>query len=245
MPDPDQVVRPPTDLTGRVLRVLVADDQPLMRSGFRLILEGQPDIDVVGEARDGEEAVAEARRLRPDVVLMDVRMPRLDGIEATRRIRGEAAPDVHVLVLTMVDLDEYVYGALQAGASGFLLKDVSPEHLVMGIRLVAAGDQLLAPAITRRLVERYTQRPAAPSTGSNEALGRLTPREHEVVEHVARGRTNAQIAEALVISEATVKTHVANILAKLAVHDRVQIVVFAYEQGVVKASERAGPRDPE
>lgn len=230
---------PRPDDPGRAVRVLIADDQPLMRSGFRLILEGQPNISVVGEARDGEEAVAQAHRLRPDVVLMDVRMPRLDGIEATRRIVSDAACESRVLVLTMFDLDEYVYGALQAGASGFLLKDVSPEHLVMGIYLVAAGDQLLAPAITRRLIERYTRRPATPSTGSKEAVARLTPREHDVVELVARGFTNAQIAAALVVGESTVKSHVANILAKLAVQDRVQIVVFAYEQGIIDRSNRA------
>jgi DNA-binding NarL/FixJ family response regulator len=230
------------DDVGRALRVLIVDDQALMRSGFRLILEGEPDIDVVGEARDGEEAVAEARRLRPDVVLMDIRMPRLDGIEATRRIVGEAAPDTRVLVLTMFDLDEYVYGALQAGASGFLLKDVSPEHLIMGIHVVAAGDQLLATAVTRRLIERYTRQPVA-SSASPDALGRLTPREREVMEHIARGLSNAEIGVALAISEATVKSHVANILAKLGVQDRVQVVVFAYEHGVVEANRGsdAGP----
>jgi DNA-binding NarL/FixJ family response regulator len=212
----------------------VVDDQPLMRNGFRLILDGQPDIDVVGEARDGEEAVAEARRLQPDVVLMDVRMPRLDGIEATRRIVGEASPDTRVLVLTMFDLDEYVYGALRAGASGFLLKDVSPEHLILGIHVIAAGDQLLATAVTRRLIERYAKQPAGPGA-SPDALGRLTPREREVVAHVARGLSNAEIAVSLVISEATVKSHIANILAKLGVRDRVHVVVFAYESGIVEA----------
>ncbi|MFI5254884.1 MAG: response regulator transcription factor, partial [Candidatus Limnocylindrales bacterium] len=159
---------------GGPARVLVVDDQPLMRSGFRLILDGQPDIEVVGEARDGEEAVTQARRLQPDVVLMDVRMPRLDGIAATRLILAEAAPLTHVLVLTMFDLDEYVYGALQAGASGFLLKDVSPEHLLVGIRLVAAGDQLLAPSITRRLIERFSAtRPGVATGATTGALGRL------------------------------------------------------------------------
>ena len=214
--------------------MLVVDDQPLMRNGFRLILDGQPGIDVVGEARDGEEAVAEARRLQPDVVLMDVRMPRLDGIEATRRIVGEASPDTRVLVLTMFDLDEYVYSALRAGASGFLLKDVSPEHLIMGIHVIAAGDQLLATAVTRRLIERYAKQPPIPGA-SPDAVGRLTPREREVVELVARGMSNAQIAVSLLITEATVKSHVANVLAKLGVQDRVQVVVFAYESGIVGA----------
>jgi len=217
--------------------VLVADDQALMRSGFRLILDGQRGIAVVGEARDGEEAVAEARRLRPDVVLMDVRMPRLDGITATRRILSEAAPDAHVLVLTMFDLDEYVYAALQAGASGFLLKDVSPEHLVMAIHLVGAGDQLLAPAVTRRLIERFMVRSAPPPLATREAFDRLTPREREVLQQVARGRSNNQIAARLGLGESTVKSHVANILAKLALHDRVQIVVFAYERNLLEALE--------
>jgi len=227
----------------RPIRVLLADDQPLMRSGFRLILDGEPDIDVVGESRDGEEAVAEARRLQPDVVLMDVRMPRLDGIAATRRILAEAAPAAHVLVLTMFDLDEYVYGALQAGASGFLLKDASPEHLLMGIRLVADGDELLAPSITRRLIERYAAARIQPVAGTVAGLDRLTPREREVLGLVARGLANTQIADELVLGESTVKTHVASILAKLGVHDRIQIVVFAYERGLVHASQTERPAD--
>jgi DNA-binding NarL/FixJ family response regulator len=218
----------------RPIRVLLADDQSLMRSGFRMILDSQPDLEVVGEARDGEEAVAEARRLQPDVVLMDVRMPRLDGIAATQRILDEAAPSARVLVLTMFDLDEYVYGALQAGASGFLLKDVSAEHLLMGTRLVADGDELLDPAITRRLIDRYTTEPRAGATGPPDGLERLTPREREVVGHIARGLTNAQIATELVLGESTVKSHVASILAKLEVHDRVGIVIVAYEHGIVR-----------
>jgi DNA-binding NarL/FixJ family response regulator len=222
------------DGSDRPIRVLLADDQPLMRSGFRMILDAQPDVSVVGEARDGEEAVAEAQRLQPDVVLMDVRMPRLDGIEATQRILDEAAPSARVLVLTMFDIDDYVYAALRAGASGFLLKDVSAEHLLMGIRLVANGDELLDPAITRRLIDRYTADPPLASSGATDALDRLTPREREVVGLVARGLTNAQIAAELVLGESTVKTHVASILAKLEVHDRVGIVIIAYQHGMVR-----------
>ena len=224
------VLRP----TPRRIRVLLADDQPLMRSGFRMILEAQSDIDVVGEARDGEEAVAEARRLQPDVVLMDVRMPRVDGIEATRRVRTEASPAAHVLVLTMFDLDEYVYGALQAGASGFLLKDASAQHLLMGIRLVADGDELLDPAVTHRLIERYAASHRPVPSGTPDGVRQLTPREREVFALVARGLSNRQIAGELVLGESTVKTHVASILAKLAVHDRVGIVVFAYEHGLAR-----------
>ncbi len=215
--------------------MLVADDQPLMRNGFRLILEGQPGIVVVGEARDGEEAVTEAHRLRPDVVLMDVRMPNLDGIAATRQILGSVASEARVLVLTMFDLDEYVYGALQAGASGFLLKDVSPEQLVMAIHVVAAGDQLLAPSVTRRLIERYIAGARPPLAATVEALDRLTPREREILDLVAQGLGNGEIARELVVAESTVKTHVANVLAKLDFHDRVQLVIFAYEQGLVPA----------
>jgi len=211
---------------------MLADDQPLMRSGFRMLLEAQPDIHVVGEARDGEEAVAEAHRLQPDVVLMDVRMPRVDGIEATRRIRSEACPTAHVLVLTMFDVDDYVYGALRAGASGFLLKDASAEHLLMGIRLVADGDELLDPAVTRRLIDRYSAAHRPQATGSSKAIEQLTPREREVFGLVARGLSNGQVAAELVLGESTVKTHVASILAKLALHDRVGIVVYAYEHGL-------------
>ena len=224
-----RIVRP----APRRIRVLLADDQPLMRSGFRMILDAQPDIEVVGEARDGEEAVAEARRLQPDVVLMDVRMPRQDGIEATRRVRTEASPAARVLVLTMFDLDEYVYGALQAGASGFLLKDASAQHLVMGIRLVAGGDELLDPAVTHRLIERFAAAPRPRPSGTPDAVEQLTPREREVFALVARGLSNRHIADELVLGESTVKTHVASILAKLALHDRVGIVVFAYEHGLV------------
>jgi DNA-binding NarL/FixJ family response regulator len=225
------------------LRVLIADDQALVRAGFRLILEAQPDIMVVAEAGDGEAAVRLARHHHPDVVLMDVRMPGLDGLEATRRLLstpadadrgGPVRPAPRVIILTTFDLDEYVYAALQAGASGFLLKDGSPEHLVAAVRTVTVGDALLAPTITRRLVERYA-RPAVSSERPPEALAELTGRETEVLMLVTRGMSNAEIAAELVVSEATVKTHVAGILAKLGVRSRVQAVVFAYESGLVTA----------
>jgi DNA-binding NarL/FixJ family response regulator len=217
------------------LRVAIADDQALVRAGFRMILESEDDIDVVAEASDGEEAVAAVRRQRPDVVLMDIRMPKLDGLEATRRIiQGGGA--CRVVMLTTFDLDEYVYGALSAGASGFLLKDVSPEHLVAAIRLVAAGDALLAPSITRRLIERFVRRDTAIATPSGE-LSTLTSREMEVLKLLARGRSNAELAVQLHLSEATVKTHVARILSKLGLRDRVQAVVFAYETGLVQPGE--------
>jgi DNA-binding NarL/FixJ family response regulator len=229
-------------VTGGRLRVLVADDQALVRAGFRMILEAQPDIEVVAEATDGDAAVRLARRHRPDVVLMDVRMPGLDGLEATQRLLAGSAegggPAPRVVILTTFDLDEYVYAALQAGASGFLLKDVSPEHLVGAVRTVAVGDALLAPSITRRLVERYARPgPAAPLPGGDaDALARLTPRESEVFLLVARGLSNAEIAEQLVVTEATVKTHVAGILAKLELRNRAQVVVVAYESGLIRAA---------
>jgi DNA-binding NarL/FixJ family response regulator len=213
------------------IRVLIADDQTLVRSGFRMILRAEPDIDVVGEAADGAEAIALARERDPDVVLMDVRMPNVDGIAATRQImdRGEHAP--RVLVLTTFDLDEYVYEALRAGASGFLLKDAPEEQLVSGIRIVAGGASLFAPAVTRRLIERFAvAAPPAPPA----ALGELTPREFEVLRLVARGLSNAEIAAELVLSEHTAKTHVAHILDKLDLRDRVQAVVLAYESGIVR-----------
>jgi len=234
-------------VTDGMLRVLVADDQALVRAGFRLILEAQSDITVVAEAVDGDAAVRLARRHRPDVVLMDIRMPGLDGLEATRRLLSpsddaqpsQVGPPPRVVILTTFDLDEYVYAALQAGASGFLLKDGSPEHLVAAVRTVAIGDALLAPTITRRLVERY----ARPPTGRDvapHALSELTARETEVLLLVARGMSNAEIAAALVVSEATIKTHVAGILAKLGVRNRAQAVVFAYESGLVTAGA-SGP----
>jgi len=228
------------------LRVLIADDQALVRAGFRLILEAQPDIEVVGEAADGEAAVRLTRRHRPDVVLMDVRMPGLDGLEATRRLLGGsddgASPlsvPPRVVILTTFDVDEYVYLALQAGAAGFLLKDVSPEHLVGAVRTVAIGDALLAPSITRRLVERFA-RPQPRSTAAPEALAALTARETEVLTLVARGMSNAEIAATLVVGEATVKTHVAGILAKLDLRNRAQAVVLAYETGLVRARSSIG-----
>ncbi len=223
----------------RPLRVLIADDQALVRAGFRLILEAQPDISVVGEAADGDAATRLAERLRPDVILMDVRMPGMDGLTATRGIlaRSSAASSPpRIIVLTTFDLDEYVYAALQAGATGFLLKDVTPEQLVMAVRTASAGDALLAPSITRRLVARYA-RSAQPRISVSEGgvrLASLTAREAEVFGLVARGMSNAEIAEALVVSEATVKTHVAGILAKLDLRNRAQAVVFAYESGRVR-----------
>jgi len=242
------------DVTAPRLRVLIADDQALVRAGFRMILEAQPDIDVVAEAADGEAAVRLARRHRPDIVLMDVRMPGVDGLEATRRLVGTAdhgaagaagnaaSPPPRVVILTTFDLDEYVYAALQAGAAGFLLKDVSPEHLVGAVRTVALGDALLAPSITRRLVERFARPIAAPAVAP-DVLGRLTARETEVLGLLARGMSNAEIAEQLVVSEATVKTHVAGILAKLDLRNRAQAVVIAYESGLVRAGAEARTSD--
>jgi len=215
-------------------RVVIADDQTLVRRGFRLILNSA-DIPVVAEAANGSEAVAAVRKHRPDVVLMDIRMPELDGLEATRRILT-AAPsgeDVRIIILTTFDLDQYVYAALAAGASGFLLKDVSPEHLVAAVQLVRTGDALLAPSITRRLVERFAPLPAMEAGAPARSLSVLTPRELEVLGLVARGMSNAELAAALTLSEATVKTHVARILTKLGLRDRVQAVVLAYETGLV------------
>jgi DNA-binding NarL/FixJ family response regulator len=214
------------------LGVLIADDQALMRAGFRMILEAEPDLEVVGEAADGREAVAEAARLRPDVVLMDVRMPEMDGIEASRRLlHGNG--DTKVVMLTTFDMDEYVFEALRAGASGFLVKDVPPEQLVAAIRSVASGDSLLAPSVTRRLIQEFVRRPPDALRTPPPELARLTAREVEVLRLMARGRTNAEIATKFFVSEATVKTHVAHVLAKLGVRDRVQAVVFAYESGLV------------
>jgi len=220
--------------------VLIADDQALVRAGFRMVLEAEDDIAVVGEAANGEQAVHGAQRLRPDVVLMDIRMPELDGIAATRRIaRGAPAPEApaRVLILTTFDLDEYVYDALGAGASGFLLKDSPPEQLVTAIRVVAGGEALLAPSVTSRLIEQFARGRAgaqAPPPGYDE----LTAREAEVFALLARGLSNAEIAEQLVLGETTVKTHVARLLAKLGLRDRVQAVVLAYESGLVSPGER-------
>ena len=219
------------------VRVLVCDDQTVVRTGYMTILAAQPDIEVVGEAGNGSVAVAEAQRLRPDVVVMDIQMPVLDGIEATRRLAGPSvAAPVKVLVVTTFNLDEYVYQALRAGASGFLLKDAPPHELISAVRTVAAGESLLAPAITRRLIGRYATRirssdPAAPAPG--HPLGELTPREREVLTLIATGLSNAEIAGAMVISTETVKTYVSRILAKLGLRDRVQAVVFAYQEGLV------------
>jgi DNA-binding NarL/FixJ family response regulator len=217
-----------------LIRVVVVDDQHIVRTGFQTILDAQTDIEVVGEAADGREAVEIATRLRPDVVLMDIRMPVLDGIEATRRIAGpDVAAPIRVLVLTTFDLDDYVYEALQAGASGFMLKDATREELLHAVRTVARGDALLAPAITRRLIADFLERsPARRPTPID--LDTLTQREREVFELIARGMSNAEIAQALVVGEATVKSHVAHVLMKLQVRDRVQAVILAYELGVVQ-----------
>lgn len=217
-------------------RVLIADDQALVRTGFRMILTAR-GIDVAGEAADGAEAVAAARDLRPDVALLDVRMPVMDGLEAARRILAHD-PACRVIMLTTFDLDKYVYAALAAGASGFLLKDVTPEHLAGAVRLVGTGDALLAPSITRRLVERYAteERRAAPAV--HRDLTGLTPRELEVLTLMGRGLSNTELAEALVVSEATAKTHVARIFAKLSLRDRAQAVVLAYETGLVHPGDR-------
>jgi DNA-binding NarL/FixJ family response regulator len=214
-----------------VIRVLIADDQALVRAGFRMILDAEEDIDVVGEASDGNEAVEQARRLEPDVVLMDIRMPELDGIEATRQVVAAGRDDpARVLMLTTFDLNEYVYEALRAGASGFLLKDVPPEELAAGIRVVARGDALLAPSITRRLIHEFAR--ATPTAGPPRGFDELTAREVEVFKLVARGLSNAEIAAELIVSETTVKTHVARLLMKLGLRDRVQVVVIAYESGI-------------
>ena len=214
------------------VRVLVADDQSLMRAGFRMILAAEPDMEVVGEAADGRAAVAQAATLRPDVVLMDVRMPEMDGIEATRQLLA-GNDHTKVLMLTTFDLDEYVYEALRAGASGFLLKDVPPEQLVAGIRAVASGESLLAPSVTRRLIQEFVRRPPNAVRTPPQELASLTAREVEVLRMMAQGRSNAEIATEVFVSETTVKTHVAHVLAKLGVRDRVQAVVFAYESGLV------------
>ncbi|MEO6090481.1 MAG: response regulator transcription factor [Umezawaea sp.] len=218
------------------LRVVVADDQTLVRTGFRMILTAD-GIDVVAEATNGAEAVDAVRRTRPDVVLMDVRMPEMDGLEATRRILTGAAGEPRVIILTTFDLDHYVYAALSAGAGGFLLKDVTPEHLVAAVRLVRSGDALLAPAITRRLVERFAGR-GADTAALHRDLSALTPRELEVLRLLAEGLSNAELAARLYLSEATVKTHVARILAKLGLRDRVQAVIVAYETGLISPSAR-------
>jgi DNA-binding NarL/FixJ family response regulator len=215
-----------------VIRTLVADDQALVRGGFRMILDAQPDIEVVGEAEDGRAAVTRALELHPDVVLMDVRMPELDGIQATAELARAGSP-TRVLMLTTFDLDEYVYAAMKAGASGFLLKDVDPPDLVAAVRSTARGDALLSPAVTRRLIERFLSRPG-PDEAVRRVLAELTDCELDVLRLIAKGRSNAEIARELFVAEPTVKTHVTRMLGKLGLRDRVQAVVFAYETGLVE-----------
>jgi DNA-binding NarL/FixJ family response regulator len=214
------------------IKVLICDDQALVRSGFRAILGARPELEVVGEAENGADAIALAERRRPDVILMDIRMPVLDGVEATRRLVASGSP-AKILILTTFDLDEYVHAAIRAGASGFLLKDVTPAELVEAIRIVAGGEALLAPSVTRRLLERFaTTLPV--DDHSSEALAELTARETEVLRLLAGGLSNAEIAAELVVSEATVKTHISSVLRKLGLRDRVQAVIFAYETGLVR-----------
>jgi DNA-binding NarL/FixJ family response regulator len=218
-----------------LISILLADDQPMLRMGFRLVLDAQPDMRVVGEAGDGAAAVRLATRQHPDVVLMDVRMPGMDGIEATRRIAADASPS-RVLILTTFDLDEYAYAGLRAGASGFLLKDVPPPDLLSAIRAVASGDAVVAPSVTRRLLDTFLPHLPGPagSGGEPPEVATLTVREREILIEVAGGLSNAEIAARLVLSEATVKTHVGRVLSKLALRDRVQAVVYAYEHGLVR-----------
>jgi DNA-binding NarL/FixJ family response regulator len=229
---------PSSTVAGDPISVLVADDQALVRAGFRAILDSQPGIAVVGEAADGRDAIDLARRRRPDVILMDIRMPDVDGLEATRRILADAGERaVAVLMLTTFDLNEYVYAALRAGASGFLLKDVLPEDLVAAVRVVARGDALIAPTITKRLIEAFAR--SAPPSTPPPGLDALTPRELEVLTLIGRGLSNREIAAELVVSEATVKTHVKRVLSKLGARDRVQAVVAAYEAGLVTPGDGA------
>jgi DNA-binding NarL/FixJ family response regulator len=223
------------------IRVVLADDQELLRAGFRMILESHADVSVVGEAADGAEVIELLRGTRCDVVLMDVRMPRIDGIEATRVITTELPDPPSVLILTTFDLDEYVYAGLRAGASGFLLKDAPPPELLHAIRVVAAGDSIVAPAVTRRLIDHYLVTATTPSPELTGQLDALTPRERDVVLEVAKGLSNAEIGTSLFLSEATVKTHIGHILTKLRLRDRVQVVVLAYELGLVAPGRSAGP----
>ncbi len=222
-----------TGSDGRVIRVLIADDQQMVRQGFTVLLDTQPDIEVVGQAVDGLDAVAKVAEVTPDVVLMDIRMPELGGIEATRRITG-TTPSIRVLVLTTFDLDEYVYEALRAGASGFLLKDASADQLAEAVRVVADGDALLAPGITRRLIAEFARLDDRPRAPLKVRVGELTERETEVLALIAQGLSNAEIAHRLVVAEQTVKTHVGRILVKLGLRDRTQAAVFAYESGLVR-----------
>ena len=220
-------------MTSPAIRVLIADDQMMVRQGFTVLLNVQPDIEVVGQAVDGKDAIVKVAELAPDVVLMDIRMPELSGIEATRRITEES-PHPKVLVLTTFDLDEYVYDALRAGASGFLLKDASADQLAEAVRVVAAGDALLAPGITRRLIAEFSRLDSTPRTPLKARVGELTERETEVLALIAQGLSNAEIAGRLVVAEQTVKTHVGRILVKLGLRDRTQAAVFAYESGLVR-----------
>ena len=226
-----------------MIRVLIVDDQSLVRAGFRMILEAEEDVEVVGEAADGAEAVKAAEELRPDVILMDVRMPNVDGLEATRRLLDGKEEGPRVLILTTFDLDEYVYEALRVGASGFLLKDTPPEQLVDAIRVVSNGDALLSPVVTRRVIEEFVRRPPQSLRKPGPELAELTTRELEMLRYVARGLSNAEIAKEAFVSETTVKTHIAHILMKLHLRDRVQAVVYAYENGVVAPGD-AGDDTP-
>jgi DNA-binding NarL/FixJ family response regulator len=223
------------------ISVLIADDQELVRTGFRVIVNAEPDLQVVGEAADGLQTIEAVARLRPDVVLMDIRMPHLNGIEATRRVAAQPRPP-RVLILTTFDLDEYIYDALRAGASGFMLKDAGADELLHAIRVIAAGDALLAPTITRKLIEDFVRRP--PANPRPAGLAELTPRELEVLGLLAGGLSNSAIAAELILGEATVKTHVARIFSKLGLHDRAQAVVLAYESGLVQAAVPARGRQP-
>ncbi|MFE6739403.1 response regulator [Streptomyces tubercidicus] len=216
------------------IRVLIADDQMMVRQGFTVLLNAEPGIEVVGQAVDGLDALAQVEQLTPDVVLMDVRMPRLGGIEATRRLTGPAGATVKVLVLTTFDLDEYVYEALRAGASGFLLKDASADELAQAVRVVAAGDALLAPNLTKRLIAEFSRVTSSPRAPLKDRVGTLTERETEVLSLIAQGLTNSEIAQRLVVAEQTVKSHVGRILGKLSLRDRTQAAVFAYETGLIR-----------
>ncbi len=217
------------------VRIVLADDQPIVRAGFRMLLDSEPDLEVVGTASDGREAVDQALRLRPDVVLMDVQMPRLDGVEATRRITAAPVdPPIRVLVLTTFDLDEYVFAAVRAGASGFVLKTIAPDELVDAVRTVAAGHALIAPEVTRGLIERFAELAVPVPARTDQALDRLTAREREVLTLIARGLSNSEIAGTLFVGESTVRTHVKHLLAKLGARDRVQAAIRAYEGGLVR-----------